>query len=75
MSVFWKIWCVLLSCYLRLEIRPFALLPTLQGFLDFQKNHRRWGSRFSRKKWERVIHIGGLFIEGGGRVVSPAFHQ
>ena len=74
MFVFRKIWCVLLSCYLRLEIRPFALLPTLQGFLDFQKNHRRWASRFSCKKWERVIHI-GLFIEGGGRVVSSAFHQ
>ena len=25
---FWKIWRALLSCYLRFEIRPFALLPT-----------------------------------------------
>ena len=28
MFVFLKIWRVLLSCYLRFEIRPFALLPT-----------------------------------------------
>ena len=28
MFVFWKIWHALFSCYLRLEIRSFALLPT-----------------------------------------------
>ena len=28
MFVFWKIWCALLSCYLRFEIHPFALLRT-----------------------------------------------
>ena len=28
MFVFWKIWRSLFSCYLRFEIRPFALLPT-----------------------------------------------
>ena len=28
MFVFRKIWRALFSCYLRLEIRPFALLPT-----------------------------------------------
>ena len=28
MFVFWKIWPALFSCYLRLEIRFFTLLPT-----------------------------------------------
>ena len=29
MFVFWKIWRALFSYYLRFEIRPFALLPTI----------------------------------------------
>ena len=33
MFVFRKIWRALLSCYLRFEIRTFALLPTKQLIL------------------------------------------
>ena len=29
MFVFRKVWRALLSCYLRFEIHPFALLPTI----------------------------------------------
>ena len=29
MLAFWKIWRTLFSCYLRIEIRPFALLPAI----------------------------------------------
>ena len=33
MLVFWEIWRVLFSCYLRFEIRPFVLSPTTCCFL------------------------------------------
>ena len=29
---FRKIWCALISCYLRFELRPFALSPTSSAF-------------------------------------------
>ena len=35
MFVFWKIWRALLSCYLRFEIRPFALLLTKTSFWKY----------------------------------------
>ena len=35
MFVFRKIWRALLSCYLRFEIRTFALLPTNYNFLEW----------------------------------------
>ena len=38
MFVLWKIWHPLFSCYLRFEIRPFALLPTKQELRFFVKN-------------------------------------
>ena len=34
MLVFQKIWRALFSCYLRFEIRPFALLPTTGGLQE-----------------------------------------
>ena len=41
MFVFWKIWRTLLSCYLRFEIRPFALLQTTLRFLMHCKEVRK----------------------------------
>ena len=35
---FWKIWCALLSCYLRFEIRPFTLLPPISRNSMFSWN-------------------------------------
>ena len=40
MFVFRKIWRALLSCYLRFEIRPFALLPTAL-FRSLPKTEKR----------------------------------
>ena len=40
MFVFRKIWRALLSCYLRFEIRPFALLPTAL-FRSLSKTKKR----------------------------------
>ena len=35
MFIFWKIWRALLSRYLRFEICPFILLPTVSRFVSF----------------------------------------
>ena len=35
MFVFRKIWCALFSCYIRFEIRPFALTPAPYGCNEF----------------------------------------
>ena len=37
MFVFWKIWLALIFCYLRFEILPFALSPTIFFVLKRKK--------------------------------------
>ena len=42
MFAFRKIWCALFSCYLRFEINPFTLLPTICSLSFFLFHEQPW---------------------------------